>query len=286
MGVSIAVLSDIHGNYTALEKCLEYISERNIKTLFFLGDYAGELAYPERTMQLIYELKNTYDCYFIKGNKEGYWQDYLAHGEEGWEFGNSATGSLLYTYHSLTKKDMEFFRQLGIFQKVQIEDFPTLMLCHGSPEKVDQQLLPDKKETLEVMERSETSIILCGHTHRQGKIAYQGKMILNPGSVGMSLSCDGKTQFLLLHGRDENWVEEFISLNYDFEKVIRDLYEVGLDQFAPYWCRITEEVLRGSRISHGRVIGRAMKLCEEENGVCKWPHIPAKYWELAIEELI
>ena len=52
--MDVAVLADIHGNYIALERCLENAFSRNISTFFFLGDYIGELAYPERTMQIIY----------------------------------------------------------------------------------------------------------------------------------------------------------------------------------------------------------------------------------------
>ena len=36
--------------------------------IYFLGDYIGELAYPEKTMQILYDLNDRYECYFIKGN--------------------------------------------------------------------------------------------------------------------------------------------------------------------------------------------------------------------------
>lgn len=77
--MEIAVLSDIHGNYVALERCITYSLERGIRTFIFLGDYIGELAYPERTMQILYELRKEYQCYFIKGNKEEYWINYREH---------------------------------------------------------------------------------------------------------------------------------------------------------------------------------------------------------------
>ena len=44
--LNIAVLSDIHGNYAALQKCLDYAVTIGIDTFIFLGDYLGELAYP------------------------------------------------------------------------------------------------------------------------------------------------------------------------------------------------------------------------------------------------
>lgn len=67
--MDLAVLSDIHGNYIALEKCVEYALSRGVKTFAFLGDYVGELAYPEKTMKMIFEMAEKYNCYFIRGRE-------------------------------------------------------------------------------------------------------------------------------------------------------------------------------------------------------------------------
>lgn len=55
--MSIAVLSDIHGNHTALKTCVEYALEKKVNAFIFLGDYLGELAYPRKTMQFIVSFK-------------------------------------------------------------------------------------------------------------------------------------------------------------------------------------------------------------------------------------
>ena len=54
--LSIAVMADIHGNDTALERCLADAEKKGIRNYLFLGDYAGELAHPERVMRLLYGL--------------------------------------------------------------------------------------------------------------------------------------------------------------------------------------------------------------------------------------
>lgn len=58
--MKIAVLSDIHGNYIAFRKCIDYALSNGIDTFLFLGDYVGELAYPQKTMEIIYSLKERY----------------------------------------------------------------------------------------------------------------------------------------------------------------------------------------------------------------------------------
>ncbi|SHO45595.1 metallophosphoesterase family protein [Anaerocolumna xylanovorans] len=282
--MDIAVLSDIHGNYVALKQCLEYAVSHNINTFFFLGDYAGELAYPERTMQLLYDLSKEHQCYFIKGNKEEYWLKYRADGERGWKDKNSASGALLYTYNSLTDRDLEFFEQLQPVQEIVIDKMPAIIICHGSPNNVSEKLLPNDMRTIDIMNSVNASIILCGHTHIQQKIAHKERCILNPGSVGIPFFSEGKTQFLILHGKDGIWSEEFISLRYDVDRVINDMHEVKLYEHAPYWSLITEYILQKGHISHGKILSRVMELCKEETGDCVWPDIPEKYWAQAVEE--
>ncbi len=266
--MDIAVLSDIHGNYIALEKCIKYAVDSGIRTFVFLGDYVGELAYPQKTMDIIYEMSAKYQCYFIKGNKEDYWIDYPKNGECGWRDNDSTTGSLLYAYTNLSNKDLEFFKGLSISKKLSIDNMPSITICHGSPNKVNQKLLHGNKLTYEIMDASDTSIILCGHTHIQGKIVYNGKRVLNAGSVGVPLHSDGQSQFIILRQKDEIWEEEFISLEYDIEQVIQELHTSGLNRHAPYWCIVTEQMLRKGIISHGAVLERAMALCREETGSC------------------
>ena len=60
--MKIAVLADIHGNHIALEKCLKYIEDQKIDTYIFLGDYVGEMPYPQITMQMLYKLRHTKKC--------------------------------------------------------------------------------------------------------------------------------------------------------------------------------------------------------------------------------
>lgn len=284
--MEIAVLSDIHGNHIALKRCVAYVLERNIHTFFFLGDYTGELAYPQKTMQYLYELDKSYECYFVRGNKEDYWLDYRAGGEQGWKDGDSTTGSLWYTYHQLTEKDMAFFQHMEIAQTITLSHMPALTICHGSPYKTNEKLLPEAPRTYEIMDSIDTSMILCGHTHIQKKIVHGKKCVLDAGAVGVPLYSDGNAQFLILHGSEDGWEEEFVTLSYDAEAVIKELHEENLYEHAPCWCQVSEHLLRKGKPPHGQVLAHAMKLCEKETGSCIWPNVPEKYWKQAVAEMI
>lgn len=286
--MDIAVLADIHGNYIALKECISHARERGIRSFLFLGDYLGELAYPERTMQMLYDIKKRYECWFVRGNKEDYW---LNHTEEDrktglWKKFDSTTGSLFYTYSHLSEEDLRFYRELPISRQLSFDGLPEITVCHGSPFKVNEKLLPGDDRTFEIMEQVDTPLIVCGHIHEQGKIVHHGKVVLNGGAVGVAIDSGGKAQYMILHGEQGIWKEEFISLSYDVEQVIRELHEAGLDQYAPWWCFVTENLLRRGKISHAQVLTRAMELCRDEYGECRWPEVPEKCWEQAAKEMI
>lgn len=296
--MEIAVLADIHGNYVAFERCMEYCIGREIDTYIFLGDYAGELAYPEKVMQMLFEIREKYNCYFVRGNKEDYWRDYRDRGETGWKEYDSTTGALFYTYHHLSQKSMAFYDTLSIRQIVKIGNLPEMTICHGSPYEANEKMLPDKERTLEIMERSDTDVILYGHTHNQRVIEHQGIFAINPGAVGISPG--GKAQFMILSDKMDSTDEAlcwkkvgelgmkyaFVQLPYDIERVICDLRESGLTEYAPCWCKVTEYLFRKGHIYHGQVLNRAMELCREATGECIWPNIPEIYWQQAVEEMI
>ncbi len=280
--MKVAVLSDIHGNYHAFKTCVDYALSQSINTFIFLGDYLGELAYPQKTMDYLYEINHKYTCYFVKGNKEDYWLKYRKSNNKNWKKYDSTTGSLLYVYNNLREKDFYFFENMVHSKNIVINGLP-ITICHGSPDKVNEKMLSDNKRTFEIMDSVENNLILCGHSHIQEKIVYKDKVVLNAGSVGLSINSDGKSQFLILDiNSDKNgitcWREEFVSLDYDVDQVIYELYEDGLNEYAPYWCYVTEKLLKDGKISHAHVLNKAMVLCKEDKGDCIWPDIPEKYW--------
>ena len=92
----IAIMGDIHSNHSALETCIRHALDRDVDEFIFLGDYVSDCPYPQRTMKIIYEMKEKYCCHFIRGNREDYMLNHRNHPEERWTY-SSASGNLLYT---------------------------------------------------------------------------------------------------------------------------------------------------------------------------------------------
>jgi putative phosphoesterase len=281
----IAVMADIHSNSEALRTCIHEARKRNVDEFIFLGDYIGDMASPQRTLELLKQIEEQYPCTFIRGNKENYWIDHRRNSDEVWESGKSSTGMLAYNYSQLSNSDINFFEKLPISDIMHYDGYPDITICHGSPSKVNQSMRPDCDYIDELMDEIPTDLVLCGHFHIQMNYKRKGKQIINPGAVGVPLHSEGKTQFMILHGNQGVWSPEFISLHYDRERVIKDMELEKLDIKAPGWYKITKHLLMTGEISHVTVVQKVMDLYFRESGKYDLDQIPENIWNRVIEEL-
>mgnify|MGYP000925457664 CR=1 FL=1 len=127
-------------------------------------------------MQILYDLNEKYNCWFIRGNREEYMMDYKSNGEQGWVTG-SCSGSLLYTYNHLTSKDMEFFNSIPNHLKIDIPGLPSFCCCHGSMNSTRELLHKNSENAKRALEGLETKVLICCHTHKQGTFEYLGKRL-------------------------------------------------------------------------------------------------------------
>ncbi len=285
--MNVAVLSDIHGNHLALEACIDYLEDKNIDAFFFLGDYTGEFPGIEQTMQMIYKLQAEKRCYFLRGNKEDYQLMGLGQGHPEWDAYPSTIGMLRYAEAHLTQRDLEFFKNLPITLTIKLEGMPEIVICHGSPRKVNEKFLESDKLIEEVLAEVEADYIICGHTHRTAEVTRGTKHIWNPGSVGMPSDVPYGFRFLILHGDDGKWIPQFVFLRANTEQILQKMRQAGLFEIAPYWTRLTEYMVRNGngKHTHGSVLNRAMELCKGKYGKCVWPKVPEECFRQAFEEL-
>ena len=281
--MDIAVFSDIHGNYSALQACIDYAVGRGITNFMLLGDYVTDCPSPQKTMEKIYVLKQYFNTYIIKGNREDYLLDYYKSGAGNWKKG-SASGALLYTYENLTQKDFDFFESLQSYGQFEMKGYPSFEYCHGSPGQINELLYREKRNTKKVLTHLKGNYLVHGHTHIQGTYVYRGKKAINPGSVGMPWYYDGKTQFCILHGSSKGWEEEYIQLEYNRKEIIRDFKSSDVSRYAPAWAAVSMHTIRTGVDLNQTVLLRAMRLCEQERGNVRWPNIPEKYWAIALKE--
>lgn len=280
--MKIAVIGDIHSNHIALERCIRHALERKVDEFLFLGDYVSDCPYPQKTMQIIYEMKKQYSCRFIRGNREDYMLRHWKNPKERWTY-SSASGNLLYTYENLRQEDLLFYESLDIQGIYQKEGYPSFRYCHGSLTSSTELLLPENKNMEKIMQDLDVDLLISGHTHIQEKRVYGEKTLIHAGSVGVPWYHDGKTQYMILHGTETGWKEEFFQLSYDVDEIIKEFEPSGLAQKSLYWAKLTIDVLSTGNDHTSPCLELAMKLCKEAEGKVDWPDIPEKYWKKAAD---
>jgi len=170
--MKIAVISDIHANLLALDLAIQDARNENVDSFVFLGDYITD---GENANEILNIIKNLSD-YTILGNREKYMINYSPKRKN---YNNYKPIS--YTYHSLTKNNLDYIRSLKDFISIEINNFKVLMI-HGDqyfkvPE-ISYQILDL------IISKYDFDICMFGHTHQYSYTRYKDKIFINPGSIG------------------------------------------------------------------------------------------------------
>ncbi len=179
---SFAILADIHGNSWALDAVLADLRRRSVGTIINLGDcFYGPLD-PAGTAERLAAL----NAFTVRGNQDR---------------------ALLELTIPPPGSTMEFVRSQLMPHLAWLEALPSTMtierqlfLCHGTPHSDEEYLLeevtpagvflrsPDSLR--EKVSALDCEVILCAHSHVARTVWAAGRLVLNPGSVGLPAYTD------------------------------------------------------------------------------------------------
>lgn len=278
-----ALISDIHGNFKALEAFFEFIRKHPVDGIISLGDYVTDGPYPERTMELLYEMRAKYPCYMIRGNREDYLLDNVDN-KEGWK-PSSANGTLYYTSLHLSKSDMAFFASMPTERGVAIQGHPALYICHGTPGRVrgNVQWEEGLKEKILRELPKPYRYLLGGHSHHQETERHGEKTYINPGSLGFAMDGVGRQgQFAVLTGDAEGWDAEFFSIPYNVAAYLQAFTESGVDGMG----MTLNKAVKKSLVTGVNYFFKCIQAMEEEakkRGAGSMAELPETAWEPLVE---
>ena len=229
----VALLSDIHSNYYAFKASYEDAVMCGAEMFIFLGDYVSDLSEPQRTMDLVYEIGSKYPTVCLRGNREGYMLD-CESGRSRFVHG-SKSGSLLFTYDHLRKKDLEFIRGLKISDTIKIEGVK-FEIAHAAMDNDRYYFDSNDGHTADIFPQMKCNYLLTGHSHKQYIQQNAGKTIINPGSVGIPQDGTRNPKYALLDVADGTVSCEFREVPYDMTDAIHSQFVSGLVDYAKYWA--------------------------------------------------
>jgi predicted phosphodiesterase len=176
--VPVALVSDIHGNDTALGEVVADIQQLGIERVVCLGDAVQGGDEPRQVLDRLAQL----DWPVILGNADDFLLEVPADSPE--EITAAQLEKREWTLAQLEPHHLEQIRSFSATLDVDV-DGVRLHAFHGSPRSYDDVLLPET-ENAEPWRGTGADVLAGGHTHLQWARRIDGALFVNPGSVGLA----------------------------------------------------------------------------------------------------
>lgn len=232
------VLSDIHGNLSALKAVISDFESRgyNPDGIIILGD---NINYGMRPNEVVEKLRQLSERYKVIVNIFGNHEKALIDGDTSYFSTERGKKVLDFTRNLLTEESRDYIHRLTKegFQELIIEG-KKILFIHGSLS--DPYWGKLNKDTVNDEAYEEFDFVISGHSHIPYLIEhfhttdnpeYRNKkrtVFLNPGSVGQPRNHNPRAQYLYMEISSETF--HFNSVAYDIEKE-RALFTEEVDTF-------------------------------------------------------
>jgi predicted phosphodiesterase len=230
----ILVISDIHGNYPALEAVMASVV--TVDAVWCLGDLVGYGPFPNECIERIAPLPNL-TC--IKGNHDAA----LVNSRDIDRFNDEASHVIYWTKREISMENLAFLSKLP---ETVSTDYVTL--AHGSPRMPTWEYIIDPMAAMVNFAFFDTQLALVGHSHlpvtftvaedgitvvagmaKAGEVTkIKGRAILNPGSVGQPRDHDPRAAYGILDPEEGTW--QVKRVKYDVAATQKAIQKAGLPE--------------------------------------------------------
>ncbi|MDN0194110.1 metallophosphoesterase family protein [Streptomyces sp. S.PNR 29] len=194
----VAVLSDIHGVLPALQAVLAEPEVAAADRIVLTGDIAAG-PQPVEVIDVLRELGER--VLWVGGNADRELVEYRR--GERQEIPDPIGP---YAARRLTDEQVEFLAALPPTLTLPVRGHGEVLFCHATPRDDEETVLVDSRldRWAEVFAEVPGTVrtVVCGHTHMPYARLAHGRLVVNPGSVGMPYGRPGAHWCLLGPGTD------------------------------------------------------------------------------------
>ncbi|WP_341924554.1 metallophosphoesterase family protein [Nocardioides psychrotolerans] len=263
----IALISDVHGNLTALEAVLADIDARGISRIFNLGDYVGKGPRGREVVELCQER--------CEVNVLGNWDDFLPDPHRDYD-----DAALRWWSGQLGEGQGEWLRSLPFCHDLTMSG-RRIRLMHASSETVHRRVryVHDEAEFLGQFANTEATIAAVGDGPVPDVVGYadshdpfyetqlERRTLFNTGSVGNCMG-DPTPLYVILEGVPDSlepaaFSIAFVRVPYDVEAELAHAREVGCPSLKGYEAELRHGIYRG-----------AVELFEAGRPLTAYYHVP------------
>ena len=252
----IAVLSDIHGNTTALEAVLADAQKSEVDEYWLLGDILMPGTGRKNILRILDTLPITLR---VLGN----WEESL------WRACHRQLDESRPSHRYLLRQCQYIMEELSVEEIEELQDYPLqvhrqfgdlkLGISHHLPDKNwGRELIHlGKQEDFDrLVTNPDCDIAIYGHIHQQFlRYGSGGQLILNPGSIGQPfflsehLRKDLRAQYMILEFDEKGLKDiDFRRVDYDIDAELQLAKELQL----PYYQVYYESLVNGIHHTHNQ----------------------------------
>ena len=201
MTVRLAVLSDVHGNATALEAVRKALKKEKPDAVIVAGDHVMNGPEPAATVDALRELEEA-GATIVQGNTDIAVADFDYAAAFPWftdGVPDAHRAAAEWAHDELGDERLSWLRRLPSERRLMLDE-TMVLACHASPgsqtQGFDAQL--DPSVVLERISRTDARVICCGHTHLPDVRDLGWKVIVNDGSAGYIFDGDPTASWALV----------------------------------------------------------------------------------------
>lgn len=225
--MTLACISDIHGNAPALEAVLRDIESKGITRILCAGDLVGFGPFPNEVIDLLRAgeipcVMGNYDAKVMKfpQKKKKYKKKKRAESYE----------SLRWTWKHLSDQNRVYLAGLPFSHAETIGGFSVLM-AHGSMRSYKDYIPESTSEAglIGLLDGNAPEIFITGHTHLPFCTTIGKTCVAGCGSAGKPVEGSPDVSYVIIHFNGE-LSGEIVRVAYDVEKLCSDIIESGLPE--------------------------------------------------------
>ena len=205
-----ALLYDIHGNLPALEAVLADAHAAGVEQFVLGGDYALLGAFPHDTVKALDSL----DARWIRGNTDRWLEEPY----------DAPDNELMHRSIDYCREGLGGQYTEALFALPGLIEVDGACVCHASPHSDMLTFMPQAGEgEHELLAHTDAEVVIFGHSHLQfSREAEGGRLLVNPGSVGLPFDGDRRAAYALWNGGREF---ELRRVDYDADAYARAVRE-------------------------------------------------------------